>query len=170
MKKLIIIASILCSISSIFLTPTNAAENWKGHTEVSDYELGVLTGLSSYGVSNAWGFLVNGAYLIQPNGWVDDVDERIWVEVEAGPAFFSSNLGTAFQYSAHMRWDFTMNEYWTFYGLGGLSGYFLPTNMGGVFSMHPRFGTGVEYQTKSPLMFRGEVSAEFIGVGIALNF
>jgi len=166
MKNFLFLMVITCSISS----HANAAENWKGHTEVSPLELGVMTGLSSYGVNNAWGFLVNGAYLVQPKGWIEDIDDRIWVEGEAGPAFFSGSAGTGLQYSAHLRWDFTMNEYWTFYALGGLSGYSLPSALGGVFSLHPRFGMGVEYQTKTALMFRGELSAEFTGIGIALNF
>jgi hypothetical protein len=54
--------------------------------------------------------------------------------------------------------------------LGGLSGFGLPKNWGGFFTMHPRFGAGVEYQTKTALLFRGEVSAEFVGLGVALNF
>lgn len=169
MKTILILISILSSIS-VFSSKALAAENWKGHTEVSPFEVGVLTGLSGYGVQNAWGVLGTGAYLIQPNGWVDDIDERVWAELELGPAFFSSNLGTALQYSLHIRWDFTMNEYWTMYALGGISGYSLPNSLGGVFSLRPRFGAGVEYQTKTALMFRGELSAEFIGVGIALNF
>jgi hypothetical protein len=169
MKKILILLSLLGVLS----TPSFAVENWKGHTEVSPYEFGVMTGLSLYGTETGWGFLANGAYLIQPNGWVDDIDERLWLEVEAGPSFFSApagSTGTGFQYSTHVRWDFTYNEYWTAYALGGLSGYIAPGYLGSKFSIHPRFGMGVEYQTKSALMFRGEVSAEFTGVGIALNF
>ena len=59
---------------------------------------------------------------------------------------------------------------WTFYALGGLGGFSLPSGFGNTFTMAPRFGAGVEYQTKAALMFRGEVSADFIGAGIALNF
>jgi len=157
----------------MFSTSSYAAENWKGHTETSPVEVGIVTGLSLFGTQTAWGSLVTGAYLIQPKGWLDDIDNRVWVEMEAGPAFFTApagSTGTAFQYSTHLRWDFTYNEYWTAYALGGLSGYSLPAYLGKTFSIHPRFGVGVEYQTKTPLMFRGEVSAEFMGVGIALNF
>ena len=163
---------ILLTTVFIFSTHSYAAENWKGHTEASQFEFGVMSGLSSYGMSSAWGLLANGAYLIKPTGWIDDIDDRVWLEGQAGPAFFSGSAGTGFQYSAHLRWDFTMNEYWTFYSLGGLAGYVLPSTMatGSSFLVHPRFGAGVEYQTKTALMFRGEVSAEFTGVGIALNF
>lgn len=169
MKKILILLSVL----GVFSNQSFAAEDWKGHTEVSPVEFGVLTGLSLYGTETAWGFLANGAYLVQPNGWVDDIDERIWLEVQAGPAFFSApagSTGTGFQYSTHARWDFTMNEYWNFYALGGLGGYVAPGYLGSKFSIHPRFAMGAEYQTKSALMFRGEVSAEFMGVGVALNF
>ncbi len=169
MKKILILLSIL----GVFSQQAHAAENWKGHTEVSPYEFGVLTGLTLYGTEAGWGFLANGAYLLQPNGWLDDIDDRLWLEVEAGPSFFTAptgGTGTGFQYSTHVRWDFTYNEYWTVYGLGGIGGLVAPGYLGSKFSIHPRFGGGVEYQTKSALMFRGEVSAEFMGLGIALNF
>lgn len=150
-----------------------AAEPWKGHTETSPLELGVMTGLSIFGTETAWGFLANAAYLIQPNGWVDDVDDRIWIETQMGPSFFPSRAGlsgSGFQFNAHLRWDFTYNEYWTVYGLGGIGGYALPPALASKFNLHPRFGAGVEYQTKAALMFRAEVSAEFVGLGVALNF
>ena len=169
MKKVLSILSIFC----IFSLNAQSAENWKGHTEATPYEFGVLTGLSLYGTETGWGFLGNAAYLIKPNGLVDDIDERVWLEIQAGPSFFSApsgSTGTGFQYSTHARWDFTYNEYWTAYGLGGLGGYITPGYLGSKFTIHPRFAVGVEYQTKSALMFRGEVSAEFTGVGVALNF
>jgi len=161
------------AISLLISTSSFAGENWKGHTETSPVEIGAITGLSLYGTQTAWAFLVTGAYLIQPKGWLTDIDNRVWLEMEAGPAFFPSSdgfIGTPFEYSAHLRWDFTYNEFWTFYGLGGISGYSFRNFQGNTFSAHPRFGVGAEYQTKSPLMFRGELSAEFMGVGIALNF
>ncbi len=166
----------LISIAGLTLVFFNfsaqAGENWKGHTETPPYEFGALSGMSIFGSNSNWSILGSAAYLINPKGWVDDVDNRVWVELELGPSFFSSNSisQTGVQYSAHLRWDFTMNEYWTFYGLGGVGGYVLPSYLGGGLALHPRFGAGVEYQTKTALMFRGEVSAEFIGLGAALNF
>ena len=78
---------------------------------------------------------------------------------------------TGMQYSAHLRWDFTYNEFWTFYGLGGIGGFTIPKAFGSsTFTIHPRFGAGVEYQTKTALMFRGELSGDFMGFGVAFNF
>ncbi len=151
---------------------SQALEAWKGNTKVAPIEVGLLTGLSVYGASANWSVLATGAYLINEFGFAEDVDDRIWVEIQMGPAFFgtTNSSQTGLQYSTHMRWDFTMNEYWTFYGLGGLSGFMLPSSLGNTFTIHPRFGAGTEYQTKTALMFRGEISAEFIGAGIAFNF
>ena len=165
MKKLLFLLSILSVTPFCNIESANSAEPWKGVTQTSPYELGMMTGLSLYGTQTAWGFLFDGAYLVKPKGWVDDVDNRVWVEVQMGPSFFSSTTNkasTGMQYSTHLRWDFTYNELWTAYALGGLSGYVLPSSLGSGFSIHPRFGVGVEYQTK--------IIAEFMGVGIALNF
>ena len=164
--------SALFCLLTLLISTAHAAEPWKGHTEVSPVEVGLMSGLSLYGKDANWGVLATGAYLIDAQCWASDIDNRVWIEGEAGPAFFGVNghNQTGFQYSVHLRWDFTYNEYWTFYGLGGLGGFVLPSSLGSSFTIHPRFGAGVEYQTKTPLMFRGEVSQDFMGVGIALNF
>jgi len=159
--------------SASFLSSARAdVEPWKGNTVTSPIELGVLGGMNLYGDDANWSLLGTGAYLIADQGWADDIDDRVWAELQLGPAFFSQggDNSTGLQYSVHLRWDFTYNEYWTFYGLGGLGGFVLPSSLGSDFTIHPRFGLGVEYQTKTALMFRGEISHEFMGVGIALNF
>jgi len=149
-----------------------AGEPWKGQTEVSPVELGLMAGAAIYGDDVNWSSLATMAYLLKDQGFLDDIDDRVWIEMELGPTFFSTDNSnqTGLQYSTHLRWDFTYNETWTLYGLGGLSGYGLPESRGSAFTIHPRFGAGVQYQTKAALMFRGEVSAEFIGLGVALNF
>ncbi len=150
----------------------HAGEPWKGKTTVRPYEFGLMSGVSIYGNDASWGILPSAAYLVRDQGFIDDIDDRAWVELQLGPTFFTTGSSTqaGIQYSAHLRWDFTYNEQWTFYALGGLSGYGLPDQYQNSFTIHPRFGTGVQYQTKTPLMFRGEVSAEFIGLGVALQF
>ena len=163
----------LLAFACLLLSPTvYAAENWKGKAQIPPFEAGLMTGFAIYGSSTNWGVLASGAFLINDQGFADEVDDRLWIEVQAGPVFFgtATSSQTGLQYSTHLRWDFTMNEYWTFYGLGGLGGYSLPSSMGNSFTIHPRFGAGAEYQTKTALLFRGEVSAEFIGMGIAFNF
>jgi hypothetical protein len=131
-----------------------------------------MTGTSIYGSSANWGVLASAAYLLKNNSLIDSLDDRIWAEVEMGPTFFNQNAQshTGLQYEAHLRWDFSYNEYWTFYALGGFGGFVLPTALGGSFTVHPNFGGGAEYQTKTALLFRGELTSDFMGVGIGLNF
>jgi hypothetical protein len=173
MSKTFKIAALFILIFNLYSPRAQAGELWKGHTEVRPFEVGLMTGLSIYGNSAHWGVLGSGAYLLKDKAFVDDLDDRIWFELQMGPSFFSTGntTSTGLQYSTHLRWDFTYNEYWTFYALGGISGYGLPKAVSnGVFTLHPRFGAGVEYQTKAALIFRGEVSAEFMGLGVAFNF
>jgi hypothetical protein len=168
-SSLLALSILVTGLASI---PANAYEVWKGKTEVSPIEVGLMTGTSFYGSSANWAVLASGSYLFKAEGFLDDIDDRIWLEGGAGPTFFSfqGSAHTGLQYTATMRWDFTYNEYWTFYGLGGLGGFILPDVLGGGFAIHPRFGGGAEYQTKTALLFRGEVSSDFLGVGVALNF
>ena len=149
-----------------------AGEPWKGKTEVSPIELGLMAGAAIYGSEVNWSSLANMAFLIQDQGFLEDIDDRVWVEMELGPTFFSTQNSneTGLQYSTHLRWDFAYNESWTLYALGGFSGFGLPKSLGSSFTIRPRFGTGVQYLTKAALAFRGEFSGEFIGVGISLNF
>ncbi len=149
-----------------------AGEPWKGQTEVRPVELGLMAGAAIYGNEVNWSSLATMAYLLKNQGFLDEIDDRLWIEMELGPTFFSTanSNQTGLQYSAHLRWDFSYNETWTVYSLGGLSGFGLPKSLGSSFTIHPRFGAGVQYQTKAALLFRGEVSAEFIGLGVALNF
>ena len=149
-----------------------AAEPWKGNTVARPVEAVLMSGLSIYGSEAAFGVLTGGAYLLKDRHFVGEIDNRVWAEVLLGPAFFSTTNSTltGFQYSAHARWDVNYNEVWTAYALAGLSGYQLPERMGGSFTVHPRVGLGVKYQTKSSLLLRGEISAEFVGAGVALNF
>jgi len=173
MKKWVMTVAVSIALGFASISNAQAAgEPWKGHTEVRPFELGMMAGAAIYGTEVNWSALATAAYLLKDKAFVEDLDDRIWVELELGPTFFSTSNSnqTGFQYSTHLRWDFSYNEFWTVYGLGGFSGYGLPKSLGGSFTFHPRFGAGVEYQTKAALSFRGEVSAEFIGLGIALNF
>jgi hypothetical protein len=160
-------------LSLLFLLmPARAAENWKGQTSVRPIELGILGGAAIYGNDVNWGALTSAAYLLKDRAFVADIDDRVWGEIQMGPVFFNTRNSneTGLFYSAHLRWDFSYNEIWTFYALGGLSGYKLPQGEDGSLTLHPRFGTGVQYQTKTALILRGEISAEFVGLGASFNF
>jgi hypothetical protein len=169
MKRLLPLA---LTLSLIFSSTTFASEDWKGHTETSPIEIGALTGFGIEGSDTSWSVLGTAAYLLVPQGWATDIDNRVWVEGELGPSFFDNGgaAHSALQYAADLRWDFTLNEEWTFYGLGGLGGFVLPDYLGRGFTVHPRFGVGAEYQTKTSIMFRGEVASDLLALGIAFNF
>ncbi len=162
--------AFLIGLGFILACSTAQAEIWKGNTQSPPYEIGAMSGLGLYGDQASWSFLGNVATLIEPEGWIDDIDDRVWAEFQGGPAFFTvqGNDKTAFQYSAHMRWDFTRDATWTVYGLGGVAGFI--NAPGDSFSFHPRFGIGALFQTKLPLVFRFELSHEFSGLGVAFNF
>jgi hypothetical protein len=166
------ILSLVLFLGLAFQTTAFANEDWKGHTETSQIEIGALTGVGIEGTDTSWSVLGTAAYLLVPHGWASDIDNRVWVEGELGPSFFNDggSSHSALQYAAQLRWDFTLNEEWTFYGLGGLGGFVLPDYLGRSFAIHPRFGAGAEYQTKTAIMFRAEVASDLLALGIAFNF
>ena len=173
--QFILSTSLFLGLFLVFFSSTNSAfaeTPWKGHTEVPPIELGLLTGMSIYGSGANWGVLATGAYLIKKEGFVSDIDNRVWAELELGPTFFSSSGSshTGTQFNLQARWDFTYNEFWTFYSIGGVGAFILPDVLGGAFTLHPRFGLGAEYQTKIALLFRSELTADFIGLGVSFNF
>ena len=172
LNRTCIVGFALLTAFCFSLSSARAAEPWKGNTVARPVEAVLMSGLSIYGNEAAFGVLTGGAYLLKDRHFVGEIDNRVWAEVLLGPAFFSTTNSTltGFQYSAHARWDVNYNEIWTAYAIAGLSGYQLPDRLGGSFTVHPRVALGVKYQTKSALLLRGEVSAEFIGAGVALNF
>ncbi len=173
MKTFIQLCTFIFFITSLTGSFARAADPWKGHTDVPPIEVGLMGGGAIFGSSTNFGVLASGAYLIKKDGWINDIDNRVWVELEMGPTFFdvAGRDHTGMEYSAHLRWDFTYDEYWTLYALGGLGGFVLPDAVSSSsFAIHPRVGLGAEYQTKVALLFRGEVSADFIGIGVGTNF
>ncbi len=169
MKNLVVLISVLFASFSIF--ENCYSEDWKGKTQTTPLEVGTMAGGSLYGTSANWTWLGTAAFLVLPHGFVEDLDDRVWAEVELGPTFFSEGSGsqTGLQYSAHVRWDFTRDESWTFYGLGGIGGFYPPKTLGGL-TVAPRFGVGAEFQTKISMLFRVELSHEFFGAGVVFNF
>ena len=109
MKKSFLKTLLVLIVSFFSLNTLHAAEPWKGTTKSSPIEVGTLMGLSLYGTDTNWSVLGTGAYLLVPEGWIPDVDERVWVEGEFGPTFFSRSASTqtGMQWSTHLRWDFT---------------------------------------------------------------
>jgi hypothetical protein len=104
-------------------------------------------------------------------GFAPDISNQVFVELQAGP--FTTSRGSAFLYSAHLRWDLMLNQDWIFYGLGGLGGNKQGADLGNQFQLLPRFGVGallnLERQTHLPVDLRGELSRELIAVGVQVR-
>jgi hypothetical protein len=153
--------------------PSRAEEQvdwqWPGRTEV--WTLGVLPGLATINSNTGFALQFAGAYRMIEKGFAPDISNQVFVELQGGP--FTTSRGSAFLYSAHLRWDFMLNQDWIFYGLGGLGGNKQGADLGNQFQLLPRFGVGallnLERQTHLPLDLRGELSRELIAVGVQVR-
>lgn len=150
-----------------FATPSFAAEDWKGQPTSHDYQVGGLAGLGVIDSSGGAAVLGTVARRIAPNGFIPDINNVAWIEAEVGPLFTSGT--SAFFYSAHLRLDFTKDDTWTFYAIGGLGGNIQSSKLGGHFELYPRFGIGTLWDVGAPFKIRGEVSHELIGVGVTFS-
>lgn len=141
-----------------------AHEDFKGPDEPSELSLGALAGLGI--IDNRAGFALLGTVSkkIVHHGFIADITNSVSIEAEVGPLFVTG--ATAFAFSAHLRWDFEKDEDWTFYGLGGIGGDISGAALGDRFELFPRFGAGAMWKIGQNFNLRGEISHEFMGVGI----
>jgi len=143
-------------------------EDWKGLLSTHEWSFAAMPGLGV--INSTGGFTLQGALAkrILEQGFAPEINNQVFIEVQAGP-FFSSP-GSAFLFSTHLRWDFTLNSDWSFYALGGLGGNVTSASFGNQWQLLPRFGTGsvlnLERQTRLPIGIRAELSREFIVVGV----
>ena len=145
----------------IFMTvPVHADEDWKGKADSSEISLGGLTGMGI--INNSVGFTVLGTVSkkIVKRGFISDVNNSVSIEGLLGPAFIPA--GTAWIYSAHLRWDFVKDDSWTLYAVGGTGGSLLNSS----FSLMPRFGIGAFLGLQGGLSVRGEISHDLIAAGV----
>jgi hypothetical protein len=147
---------------------TEPAADWKGKADSSEFSFGGMMGAglidAAVGVT---GFTVVGtaSKKILSGGFVPDINNPVSIEILVGPTFLPKITGVI--YSAHLRWDFVKDSLWTFYALGGWSGITVdPLSRTKTFITLPRFGVGVFLKIFSQLSFRGELSHDFIGVGV----
>lgn len=166
-KSASMLIAIFLSFSSFASLVSLAAEDWKGQPADHDYQLGALTGLGVIDSSGGAAVLGTVARRIAPHGFIPDINNVAWIEAEVGPLFTSGT--SAFFYSAHLRLDFTKDDTWTFYAIGGLGGNIQSSKLGGHFELYPRFGIGAFWDVGAPFKIRGEVSHELIGVGVTFS-
>jgi hypothetical protein len=163
---------LVASHAQAQLTPVAPAlplhDNWQWPAQAHAWTLGVLPGVATINDSTGFSLQFAAAYKMLDKGFAPDISNQVFLEVQGGP--FTTSRGSAFLYSAHLRWDFRLDGDWTFYGLGGLGGNKTSAALGGDFQLLPRFGAGailsLDRQTQLPLDLRGEISRELVAFGL----
>ncbi|MBY0371870.1 hypothetical protein K2X33_14390 [bacterium] len=173
-RKLLVFSILVCSSLLNAKTVKNAAPAmpaspaksvadsdlpWKGKPSPVQFQFSGLAGLSIVGGVAGFGINAAAAIKVLNDGFIDDLNDQVFVEFWGGPVF--TGTFTAAAIGAHLRWDLSKNDLWTFYGLAGLGGSF-----GAVRTLHVRTGLGVFWNLFEFLSFRGELSHEHIGVGV----
>jgi opacity protein-like surface antigen len=143
---------------------SGSTEDWKVPGLPPLYHFGAMTGLGVVDSTGGLAVLGTASATVLDKGFVPGVSNSVAVEIEMGPVFAAG--ATAFWYSVHMRWDFRMDQDWTFYALGGLAGNDTPSSLGGHFEIWPRVGLGTIYAITPVVSLRAEVSHEFMGAGV----
>ena len=139
-------------------------EMWKGKPPSVDYTAGISAGLAFNGASNLGGtFQASGAIKVIDRGFVPDINDQVFFEVQGGPEFFSSL--TVFTGSLHLRWDFHRDEDFTLFATGGL-GTRLAT---GLTQFFPHLGLGAFWRL-DVVDIRAEVSHNWLLVGASFPF
>ncbi|MDR3606890.1 MAG: hypothetical protein P4M08_05850 [Oligoflexia bacterium] len=141
-----------------------SSEDWKGSANPSDFNFSALGGIGVIDDYHA-GFSLIGAVAkkILDRGFVPDINNQVFIEGEIGPVFVAGN--TAWFYSVHGRWDFTLNPDWTFYALGGVGGSAQGSGLGSHTVFFPRIGAGAMMSINEQVALRFELSHELIVVG-----
>lgn len=164
MIKTFAVALALALVPAVLLSSARA-EDFKGRPAPHEWDFSGSLGLGIVDSSGAFALTGAAARRIVEKGFVPDLNNQVFVELELGPAFFSGTA--AFVYSMHLRWDFQKDDTWTFFALGGLAGNASGSGVFNRWTLHPRFGAGAFYRLNSLLRLRGEVSHELTTVGVA---
>lgn len=140
---------------------------WKGHVEQSDIAVGALAGAGIIDARAGFVTLITASAKVLKEGFLDDeVADAVSLELQGGPLFISGT--SAFQYSAHVKWDFRHDAHLGFYAIGGVGGHITSAALGSRFILLPRFGAGTTYKIAPNFDLRAEVSHETIAVGVAV--
>ncbi len=166
--------TLLTFLFGLFLVSEAGAveKAFKGHSPTYQFNVGGLTGLGVVDSRPGYSLLGTAAVKIINRGFVEDINNQVFLEVAFGPLFVGG--GTAFQYSFHLRWDFVKDEDWTFYAVGGLGGVItgssyspIPLGPAKASSMfYPRLGLGAMWGLFSVASLRFEISHELLAMGV----
>jgi opacity protein-like surface antigen len=147
---------------------SSSGEDWKGSINPSAFGFSALGGI---GVIDDYrpGFALIGAIheRIIDHGFVPGINNSVYIEGELGPVFAAGN--TAWFYSAHLRWDFTLNSDWIFYALGGVAGSDQGSGLGNHTVFYPRIGAGAIMNLTELVGVRLEISHELIVLGAMIR-
>lgn len=179
MNKILLLCALLSAVSAQAASSSHAAaspkaietdssEDWKGQPDSSEVHLGALTGLAILDFTTGFALLGTASKKIIHHGFINEINDSVSIETELGPVFTQSTA--IFSYSLHLRWDFEMNEKWTFYALGGLGGYITGSTFNNSFAMFPRFGLGTFFRVSDLILIRGEISHELVAAGVTIPF
>lgn len=137
-----------------------SAERWKGEHPKSLFHVGGLTGAGFLSETAGFSILGVAAVKILNKGFLDDFTNQAFLEAQAGALFVGGQ--TYFQWNLQLRWDFVLDEYWTFYAVGGLGGVSGNTRN----TFYPRFGIGAVWNLFVVCSLRAELTRDFIGAGV----
>jgi hypothetical protein len=159
---------VLASASAIAApTTVSTGEPWKSYHPANNFTLGASTGFGLVDTHGGFSLIGNAAAKIVKDGFVPEIVNPVFLEVEFGPIFVSG--ATFWMYSTHLRWDFVRNEDWTLFALGGFGGNIASNKYGDRTAFHPRFGVGAFYALEY-FDLRMEFSHELITIGMSVPF
>lgn len=159
-----LVVSHQASAATPALQQVSTGEDYKSYHPDHRFTLGVSGGLGLVDTSGGFTLIGNAATQIVKSGFIPDIVNPVFLEVEFGPLFTSGT--TVWMYSTHLRWDFVKDQDWTFFAIGGFGGNIVTEKIGDRVAFHPRFGVGAFYHTGA-ITWRGEFSHEIITVGIS---
>lgn len=149
----------------------HGAELWKGLPPENSFQVGGLLGLGLSGKESSSNLLFSGSTVIHQAGFIDDINDRAWLDLELGPNFFTQ--GTGFVINALFRMDFTMNDFWTFFAAGGIGSTTLPKGVASgdsVLTVYPHIVVGAFYRLSDKVSLKMQMSHAITGFGVALDF
>lgn len=143
------------------------AEDYKSYQPTNNFTLGFGGGLGVVDTRAGFSLIGNAAAKIVKDGFIPEIINPVFLEVEFGPNFVSGS--TFWMYSTHLRWDFVKDAKWTLFALGGFGGNIASNKYADRVALHPRFGVGAFYALEA-VDLRFEFSHELITVGVGLPF
>ena len=157
--------AFLVSQSTVVFAQTEVVEAWKGADPTRDFVFSTMGGLGVINNSAGFGFVGAVSKKIVNHGFVPDISNQVFIEVEAGPVFTGS--ANPFWFSTHLRWDFHKDSLWSLFALGGATGQVVGTGAGtSQFNLFLRTGIGAFYHFNEQVSLRAEFSHEFTGLGV----